>query len=43
MGKLLKLGVGLSLPAEDAPTQTYGFVARKGAGKTYTAGVLVEA
>lgn len=32
---------GLNLPL-DAVTQTLGFIARKGAGKTYAAGVLVE-
>ncbi|HWB00981.1 MAG TPA: DUF87 domain-containing protein [Pirellulales bacterium] len=37
----LKLGPTLSLPA-DAVTQTFGFFGRKGSGKTYAAGVLVE-
>lgn len=37
----IKLGDNLTLP-RNATTQTYGFIARKGAGKTYAAGVLVE-
>jgi hypothetical protein len=37
----LHIGKGLSLPI-DAATQTFAFIARKGAGKTYTAGKLVE-
>jgi DNA helicase HerA-like ATPase len=39
--KTLKLAKDLSLPL-DAATQTFAFIARKGAGKTYTAGKLVE-
>jgi hypothetical protein len=41
-GVTIKLGEGLDLPEKQAPTQTYGFIARKGAGKTYAAGRLVE-
>jgi DNA helicase HerA-like ATPase len=37
----LRIAKNLSLP-DDAATQTYGFIARKGAGKTYAAGKLVE-
>lgn len=37
----LRLADQLELP-DDAATQTYGFVARKGGGKTYAAGKLVE-
>lgn len=36
----LRLAEQLELP-EDAATQTYGFIARKGGGKTYAAGKLV--
>jgi hypothetical protein len=39
--RTLKLAKGLSLPL-DAATQTFAFIARKGAGKTYAAGKLVE-
>lgn len=38
---MLKLADNLSLPI-DAATQTFAFIARKGAGKTYTAGKVVE-
>ena len=38
---MLRLADGLSLPL-DAATQTFAFIARKGAGKTYTAGKMVE-
>jgi len=38
----LKMADDLALPLETAPTQTYAFIARKGAGKTYAAGKLVE-
>ncbi len=41
MTATLKLGPGLRLPL-DAVTQTVAFLARKGAGKSYAAGVLVE-
>lgn len=37
----LRIAKNLSLP-DDAATQTYGFIARKGGGKTYAAGKLVE-
>jgi len=37
----LRIADGLKLPIE-AATQTFAFIARKGAGKTYTAGKLVE-
>lgn len=37
----LRLADQLELP-DDAATQTYGFVARKGGDKTYAAGKLVE-
>lgn len=37
----LKISGDLSLPL-DAATQTFAFIARKGAGKTYAAGKLVE-
>ena len=37
----LRLAEQLELP-RDAATQTYGFIARKGGGKTYAAGKLVE-
>jgi DNA helicase HerA-like ATPase len=37
----LEIAEDLSLPL-DAATQTFAFIARKGAGKTYTAGKLVE-
>lgn len=37
----LKLSADLSLPI-DAATQTFAFIARKGAGKTYAAGKLAE-
>lgn len=40
--KYLALADGLRLPIDDAATQTYGFIARKGAGKTYAAGKLTE-
>lgn len=39
--KSLKVAADLALPI-DAATQTFAFIARKGAGKTYTAGKLVE-
>lgn len=39
--KTLEIAKTLSLP-RDAATQTFAFIARKGAGKTYTAGKLVE-
>jgi hypothetical protein len=37
----LRIANEMELP-DDAATQTYGFIARKGAGKTYAAGKLVE-
>lgn len=37
----LKISEDLSLPI-DAATQTFAFIARKGAGKTYAAGKLAE-
>lgn len=37
----LRIAKGVDLPANGV-TQTFGFVARKGAGKTYAAGRLVE-
>lgn len=37
----LRIASGLSLPL-DAVTQTFGILARKGAGKTYTAAVFAE-
>lgn len=37
----LRIAAGLSLPL-DAVTQTFGILARKGAGKTYTANVFAE-
>lgn len=39
--KQLKISDELSLPV-DAATQTFAFIARKGAGKTYAAGKLAE-
>jgi len=39
--KQLKISDDLSLPL-DAATQTFAFIARKGAGKTYAAGKLAE-
>jgi hypothetical protein len=39
--KTLKISDSLSLPA-DAVTQTFAFLAKRGMGKTYAAGVLVE-
>lgn len=39
--KKIIMSRSLKLPIE-AVTQTFGFMARKGAGKTYTAGVLAE-
>jgi DNA helicase HerA-like ATPase len=42
MPKNLKLAADLSLPLDGAATQTYAFIARKGAGKTYAAGKLTE-
>lgn len=39
--KRLKMAGNLALPQE-AVTQTFGFIARKGAGKTYAAGKLAE-
>ena len=39
--KPIRFADGLELPAE-AVTETFAFVARRGAGKTYAAGVLVE-
>jgi len=39
--QMLKLCTDLTLPA-DAATQTYGIVGRRGSGKTYLAGKLVE-
>src|SRR5262245_5885174 len=41
MSRTLELAPSLALPL-DAATQTVAFIARKGAGKTYTAGKLVE-
>lgn len=41
MSKQLKISDDLSLPI-DAATQTFAFIARKGAGKTYAAGKLAE-
>ena len=37
----MKVARGIELPA-DAVTQTYGFIGRKGSGKTYAAGKLAE-
>jgi uncharacterized protein len=37
----MKVAKGIDLPA-DAVTQTYGFIGRKGSGKTYAAGKLAE-
>lgn len=37
----IEFAKGLSFP-EDAGTQTFGIIARKGAGKSYAAGKLVE-
>jgi hypothetical protein len=37
----LHISPDLSLPV-DAATQTFAFIARKGAGKTYAAGKLTE-
>lgn len=39
--KTLKLGKGLSLPLE-AVTETFALLAKRRAGKSYTASVLVE-
>jgi hypothetical protein len=39
--KPIRIGDELALPI-DAATQTFAFIARKGAGKTYAAGKLVE-
>lgn len=41
MSKRLSISDDLSLPL-DAATQTFAFIARKGAGKTYAAGKLAE-
>jgi hypothetical protein len=41
MTDVIKLAAGLNLP-RNGVTQTWGFIARKGAGKTYAAGKLVE-
>ena len=41
MTKMLRLSDDLSLPI-DAATQTFGFLARRGAGKTYACGKLAE-
>lgn len=41
MARELHVAKGLSLPL-DAVTQTFGILARKGAGKTYTAAVFAE-
>ena len=41
MSKQLRISEDLSLPI-DAATQTFAFIARKGAGKTYAAGKLAE-
>lgn len=41
MNDTLRIASGLSLPL-DAVTQTFGILARKGAGKTYTANVFAE-
>lgn len=41
MSKSLQIATDLRLPV-DAATQTFAFIARKGAGKTYAAGKLVE-
>lgn len=41
MAKELRISDDLSLPI-DAATQTFAFIARKGAGKTYAAGKLAE-
>lgn len=38
---MIKLSADLSLP-DDAVTQTFAFIARRGAGKTYGASVLAE-
>ncbi len=38
---MIKFAQGLSLPV-DAATQTFGFIAKKRAGKSYAAGVLLE-
>jgi uncharacterized protein len=37
----LKIGRGLQLP-EDAVTQTFAILAKRGVGKTYTASVMTE-
>lgn len=38
----IKLANGISFPAHEAVTQIFGFIARRGAGKTYAAGVVAE-
>lgn len=42
MTKVIKLGTGVVFDADDAVTQIFGFIARRGAGKTYACSVLVE-
>lgn len=42
MGKHLKLTAEIALPLPEAVTQTYGFLGRKGSGKTYGASKLAE-
>lgn len=42
MTKTIALGEGLDLPAATAATQVYAFMGRRGSGKTYAAGRLIE-
>lgn len=41
MSGMLRVAKGFSLPPE-AVTETFAFLAKRGAGKSYNAGVLVE-
>lgn len=38
----MRIGPGLTLPVDEAVSQTFGILAMRGAGKTYTAKVLTE-
>lgn len=40
--KTLRLSKNLSLPADEAVTQKYGFIGRSGSGKSYAAMKLTE-
>ena len=40
--RTIALGEGLDLPAPNAASQVYAFMGRRGSGKTYGSGRLIE-